>query len=358
MATLIIPCAGKSSRYPDLRPKWLLTHPDGQLMIEKAVKPLFKIKFIKKYIITITKEINQKYKAKIILEQIFKKKIKILILNKPTKSASETIYETIKRLNIVNGQLLIKDSDCFIKINNNQIKKLKKRNFIFGLGLDKFSHIRNIHQKSFIKINNKKKIIDIVEKKIISSLICVGLYSFSSVKSFVSSYKTCCKIYKINKNELFVSIIARYLINQNYIFDYFQCKEYEDYGTFEDWLVIRNKYRSFFVDLDGVIFVNKGKYGLNNWNTKNYYLKKNISTLKKIHAQGSQIIFCSSRSKNQYNRLYAELKKLGFLKFKLILDIYHSQRIIINDFTNSNPSPSAIAINLERNHDTLDKFIQ
>jgi 2-C-methyl-D-erythritol 4-phosphate cytidylyltransferase len=126
MATLIIPCAGKSSRYPDLRPKWLLTHPDGQLMIEKAVKPLFKIKFIKKYIITITKEINQKYKAKIILEQIFKKKIKILILNKPTKSASETIYETIKRLNIVNGQLLIKDSDCFIKINNNHRKIINK----------------------------------------------------------------------------------------------------------------------------------------------------------------------------------------------------------------------------------------
>lgn len=37
MRSLIIPCGGKSSRFPNMRPKWLLTHPDGQLMIQKAV---------------------------------------------------------------------------------------------------------------------------------------------------------------------------------------------------------------------------------------------------------------------------------------------------------------------------------
>ena len=40
MSTLIIPCAGRSSRYPNLRPKWLLTHPDGDLMLEKVVDAL------------------------------------------------------------------------------------------------------------------------------------------------------------------------------------------------------------------------------------------------------------------------------------------------------------------------------
>ena len=37
MKYLIIPAAGQSTRYPNLRPKWLLTMPDGQLMIEKCV---------------------------------------------------------------------------------------------------------------------------------------------------------------------------------------------------------------------------------------------------------------------------------------------------------------------------------
>ncbi len=40
MSTLIIPCAGQSSRYPNLRPKWMLTHPDGELMIEKVINSI------------------------------------------------------------------------------------------------------------------------------------------------------------------------------------------------------------------------------------------------------------------------------------------------------------------------------
>ena len=35
MNTLLIPCAGKSNRFPNMKPKWMLTHPDGKLMIEK-----------------------------------------------------------------------------------------------------------------------------------------------------------------------------------------------------------------------------------------------------------------------------------------------------------------------------------
>ena len=37
---LIIPAGGKSSRYNHGKPKWLRTHPDGDLMIEHAVSAL------------------------------------------------------------------------------------------------------------------------------------------------------------------------------------------------------------------------------------------------------------------------------------------------------------------------------
>ena len=38
MINLILPVAGQSSRYPNMRPKWLITLPDGKLMIEKSVE--------------------------------------------------------------------------------------------------------------------------------------------------------------------------------------------------------------------------------------------------------------------------------------------------------------------------------
>ena len=40
MKTLILPIAGESSRFPGMRPKWLLTMPDGKIMLEKAVEIL------------------------------------------------------------------------------------------------------------------------------------------------------------------------------------------------------------------------------------------------------------------------------------------------------------------------------
>ena len=44
MTTLILPVAGKSSRFKGLRPKWLLTMPDGKLLIEKSIRNIPNIK--------------------------------------------------------------------------------------------------------------------------------------------------------------------------------------------------------------------------------------------------------------------------------------------------------------------------
>ena len=37
MNNLIIPMAGKSSRFPNLKPKWMLTHPSGRFMVIEAI---------------------------------------------------------------------------------------------------------------------------------------------------------------------------------------------------------------------------------------------------------------------------------------------------------------------------------
>ena len=94
MYTLIIPCAGNSSRYPNMRPKWMLTHPEGKLMVEKAIHGLSSNAF-ERTIITILREHVEKYESDIWLKQIFGDKVEICILENPTNSESETIYQTI-----------------------------------------------------------------------------------------------------------------------------------------------------------------------------------------------------------------------------------------------------------------------
>tara|TARA_B100000795_G_C22734914_1_gene412918 strand:- start:86 stop:1153 length:1068 start_codon:yes stop_codon:yes gene_type:complete len=353
MTTLIIPCAGKSSRFPNIKPKWLFTHPDGKTMIEKSIAPFLNNKKIKKKIISITYEIEKKYNVTLLFKQMFGSKVKVFILKTQTKSASETVFKTISHFKI-RGQLLIKDSDSFFSIDTKF--KIYNKNFVVGVDITKNSQITNIHQKSFISLNNKKQIIDIEEKKIISNQICVGLYSFGSTKDFINHYKYCAR--NIKNGEIYISLVVKSMINQNNLFLYTEGTNYEDYGTFEDWLLIRKKYRTFFVDLDGVIFVNKGKYGKQNWKTTNKIIKNNVQTLLKLNVNGAQLIFTSARPETNKKNITRDLNKIGFLNYKILLGLNHSQRILINDYYTTNPNPSAIAINIQRDNNTLNQLLQ
>lgn len=353
MTTLIIPCAGKSSRYPGERPKWLFTHPDGKLMLEKSLEPFLNELYIKKKIVVITKEIEKKFNVKFLLNQVFGNKVKVFILSKETKSASETVFRTIKKFNL-KGQIIVKDSDSFFNLD----KKFKaiNKNFIAGVDISEHPEIYNIHQKSFLILNNKNQIIDIEEKKIISDKICIGLYSFISAEDFVCHFKNCSKY--IKNLEIYLSFVVKSMINANNLFLYMEGSNYEDYGTFNDWLRIRKKYRTFFVDLDGVVFKNKAKYGVKNWSTKDTFIKKNVEMLLKLNLNGAQIVFVSARNEKYFNKINKDLINVGFVNFKLLLNLHHSQRILINDYFYTNPNPSALALNIVRDDDNLDQLVQ
>ena len=83
--SLIIPCAGSSSRFPNMKPKWMLTTPKNKLMIQECIENLnldnindIYLTFLKKHI-DIYKLTN--------LEGLFNltnKKIHILLLNHKT----------------------------------------------------------------------------------------------------------------------------------------------------------------------------------------------------------------------------------------------------------------------------------
>ena len=68
MKNLLLPVAGSSSRYPNMRPKWLLTMPDGLLMIEKSVSKINCKIFDKIFIIALKKHLDQFVDRKLLLK--------------------------------------------------------------------------------------------------------------------------------------------------------------------------------------------------------------------------------------------------------------------------------------------------
>jgi hypothetical protein len=51
------------------------------------------------------------------------------------------------------------------------------------------------------------------------------------------------------------------------------------------------------------------------------------------------------------------LDELGFGSCSLIMGIHHSKRVLINDYANSNPYPTALAINIKRDSEDLGDLI-
>lgn len=349
MKTLIIPCAGKSNRFPNMKPKWMLTHPDGELMIQKAIHGVDE-KLFDRIIVTIVQPHNEKYEAKLILEQVFghNPKIEICLLEDFTSSASETVYLTLKKMN-VNGAFVVKDSDNFVACQ----LSAKPQNTIVGYDLTLHPDVSNVPGKSFLIVNQQGIIQDIIEKQVISNIICLGVYSFESTVDFISAYESMNE--QNIRGERYISHVVSYLIShKKCVFDVTMANEYKDWGTLIEWKEVQRKYRTYFVDVDGVLLKNSGKYGSVNWYNNRQVLQENIDTIKRLQTEGGQIVITTSRPEALRADLEKILKENGIIPHAILMGLNHSARVVINDFAPTNPYPSSLAISLPRNNNIKD----
>mgnify|MGYP003110258339 CR=1 FL=1 len=352
-STLIVPAAGKSSRYPGMRPKWLLTHPDGRLMIDKVISSFLEENpnSFDRIIVTVLNDHCEKYDADTILNQVFGKKVEVLSLKNPTSSASETVYETLKQLSVT-GKITIKDTDCLVRS-----KLPSSSNHIVGLSVSAKSNIDRVQQKSFIIKNDDDIITDIIEKEMVSNIICLGVYS-SDANEFCRAYEKIRdhEVYK-NLSEVYVSHVISYLIVcEEAIFEYVEADEFIDWGTKEDWYEELGRYKTYIFDIDGVLLKNSGRFGKNNWS--NYFepIQENIDTVKRLSKEGNEIIFMTARTE-EFLLEFRQLLKDNDIQYKQIISgCNHSRRIIINDFAPTNPHPSCQSISIKRN-ELLGEYI-
>lgn len=352
MNTLIIPCAGKSSRFPNMKPKYMLTHPDGKLMVEKAIEDI-NLDVFDRIIFTIVKEHDQKYDVKLILSQVFadNKKVEICVLDNFTSSASETIYLTLNKMK-VQGSLVIKDSDNKVKVHFD--KDIK--NMIVGYDIQEHREVTNIQAKSFLIVSEQNIIQDIIEKNIVSNIICLGVYCFKNVQDFIHAYLDM-KSKKIS-GEMYISHLISYLLAYNkYIFEAVMAESYNDWGTIKEWKQEQKRFRTYFIDVDGVILKNSGKYGRINWSNNKDYLENNVKTIKKLQDNGAQIVITTSRQESYRKDLEKLLSDVDIKPYAILMGMNHSSRIIINDFASTNPYPSSIALSIPRNSD-IEEYLE
>ncbi|MBZ7939778.1 hypothetical protein H2277_08365, partial [Campylobacter sp. W0014] len=345
---LILPVAGKSSRFPNMKPKWLLTHPNGNLMIIEAIKGLPLSQFKTIYVICL-KEHSDKYNLKNILIQQFdvlkcKDKLKLIMLDQETKSQPETVYKGIKKANIT-GQIYIKDSDNFF------IEENFTGNFISTFDLNEMDLI-NAKNKSYVCLDEQNIVVNIIEKKIISSMFNVGGYGFEEAEVFCNFFE------KLKDfNNLYISHIIYSMMLEGIVFRASKVKDYIDWGTIEEWNRFKDNFATLFVDIDGTLVHSSSEFFSPMWG-ETLKIKENVDILNRLYDTGRiNIVLTTSRSLSYERVTKDQLKREGIKYHQIIFGLYHAKRIIINDYASTNPYKSCDCVNLKRDSNELKDML-
>lgn len=344
MTTLILPAAGQSSRFPNMRPKWLLTMPCGSLMLEKAFSKL-NVDDYSRVVVACLKEHLEKYvDHERFIERIKKnihQDIELIVLDEPTKSQSETIAACIE-FGKINGPIFIKDCDNefnFSSTGGNEIAVIDLNN----MGLI------DAKNKSYVQSNELNVVVNIIEKQVISNTFCCGGYGFACAEKFLEHFK---KLSAEVSKEIYISHVIYDMILSGEIFMSSTATEYVDWGTKNEYLAYTQKHLTVFCDIDGVLLQNGSAISRNGWNTDP--ILENINALKSLQERGLlYLIVTTSRPVSEINSTLDQLRSVGLMPDNYVFGLPHSKRYLINDFAPTNPYPSALAINLDRNSDKL-----
>lgn len=350
MVTLFLSAAGRSSRFSG-KPKWLLTCPNGNLMIQESLSGLDMVN-VDKIVLIFLKEHIDKY-CNSNIDDIYSlfdyKNIHIKVFDRLPDSLASAICQVIDEYNIT-GPIFIKDCD------NHFRHKIESGNAVCSLSVDNNNVVESIHNKSFIEYNNINQIVSICEKKIISNHICVGGYGFESAELFVDTFKKCQEA-PIHRGELFVSHVILKCMLDGALFFVKKVSGYIDWGTQKEWDRYVSEYKTLFVDIDGTLVHNSGQFFSPKWGETDALIE-NCEIIRDLYKSGKvQIILTTSRKESFKEATIQQLEQLDIPYHQIVFGLFHAKRVLINDYADSNKYPSAIAINLKRNSLDLEKLL-
>lgn len=283
---VIVPCCGRSSRFPNQPPKWMLPAHDGRPMLTLAVAQLG-VK-LEDLIVTILREHDETYGVRKGLEAAFKFPIRCVVVDQPTKSQPETVARTLEAIKF-DEPFLIKDSDNTFALD----ELTQETNYVCVDSLNNYDSI-NPRNKSYLQVDHKGVVTNIREKVVISDLFSVGGYSFLHPAQFLEYYQRLAKNTGEWQRELYTSDIIGAMILDGLPFRARQISGYQDWGTVHEWRRALLSRRTYFVSLDGFLFERGSEY----FSPSFADAKPNpvaVDAIKELAERGHTIVYLSIR---------------------------------------------------------------
>lgn len=347
--TILLPIAGRSSRFPGMRPKWMLAAPTGELMLQLSLQTVPDWR-AHRIVLGGLEDHLQRLNGLVAIRRSFGFLPDVVSFSQPTRGPAETVAEIIRRAD-VSGPIFVKDCDSWFEPQGEIFDDA-----ICVGDLRELPRVRNVAAKSFVHLDDEGRVTGITEKSVSSNYISVGGYGFKDAEAFRGAYERV--VADPARAEPFVSHVVNEAMRAGARFRGVLGRDYHDVGTLEAWNAFRRERRSYLVDVDGVVFRNAGAFLPPFWDDPDVPLPRNVEALKRLTQRGAQLIFVTARPERHRAKTEAALRALGLRWHAMVCGVHHSGRVLINDFAPTNPFPSAVALNVVRDDDDLERLLE
>ncbi len=308
---VIVPCAGRSSRYPDMPPKWMLPTYDGQPMIARAIAGLGVEP--SDLIVTVLAEHDRKFDAVQGLKRALGDGFQVVVLEQATKSQSETVAETVRRAGL-DEPFLVKDSDNTFRLSPVQAPY----NYISIASLNDFDSI-NPRNKSYCRLDHEDIVLNIREKAVISDTFSVGGYYFTSPGEFLATYEALSKAEEHAGSELYLSDVIGSMILDGHVFKGRMVSGYQDWGTVHEWRRHLAGRRLMLVSLDGYVFQRGSEHFAPRFEDVGVH-EEAAQTIRARAEAGDRIVYLSVRPERLRGLTEQQLEAAGLPQGTVLFD--------------------------------------
>jgi hypothetical protein len=306
---VIVPCCGRSSRYPNQPPKWMLPGHDGRPMLAQAISKL--AVGLDDVVVAILREHEEKYRVVDGLRAVFGRDLTVVIHEAPTKSQAETVAKTLAQLTGPGGRgafdepFLIKDSDNVFAVDDVE----QAHNYVCVDSLNNFDSI-NPRNKSYLQVDHKGNVTNMREKVVISDLFNVGGYYFTRPSQFLEYYERLSANTAAWSRELYISDLIGAMVLDGIPFRARTITGYQDWGTVHEWRRALLARKTYFVLLDGFVFERGSEF----FHPRYADVKPNaeaVEALRALVAQGNTLAYLSIRPGTLAALTEAQLEAAG-----------------------------------------------
>lgn len=339
--TILLTCAGKSTRFPNHRAKWSLTHPSGHTMAAMALQGL-DTDSNTRIVAAFNEQDAAHFDLGKIEQEFLASGFDVRAVNVgETQHQVETVLRALELARVPDVEpLLLRDCDNYFELD------VQPGNRVAVIDLNKTDAPLVARNKSFVRTHEDgDTIIEIAEKRVLSPFFCCGAYSFSRAEL----------VPRHARSFTYISSVVQNAIYSGERFDAVEAQAYEDWGTEQDWLNYTKQWRTLFVDIDGVLVKSSHRTFAPMWGTS-AVIQENIDALNALYATGKvEIILTTSRPETLRTET---MEQLGALNYdRIIMGLRSCSRVLVNDSVSKRRQLTALAVNLERESPALGELL-